>query len=195
MTELNMSLSSIKQLIMISSIHKTTRRTMTSCQEWLTIKSEIGCSQNSLQKGLGINPGVDHSKSPSERTKTSLWGISHRSLIVLVVSSSWVCIHVLIICPEWTCIVTGGYATNITWTRDAFTVTERNCVRWSSYCRIHLHSVWMYSGSTIFMMVSNSKPSTVSASIAIAGTAHSSVPHWNPIFITNVGALCPTGTV
>ena len=77
-----------------------------------------------------------------------------------------------------TCISTGGPATSITWTRDSVTVTEETeTVLNDPLTAQYTHTL---SGSTVGVYtctVSNSKPSTVSASITITGTALFSVQY------------------
>ena len=72
-----------------------------------------------------------------------------------------------------TCISTGGPATNVTWTRDSDTVTEgTETVLNDPLTAQYTHTL---SGSKVGVYtctVSNNKPSTASASLAVAGMAH-----------------------
>ena len=94
-----------------------------------------------------------------------------------------------------TCISTGGPATSITWTRDSVTVTEETeTVLNDPVTAQYTHTLSVSTVGVYTCTVSNSKPSTVSASITITGTT----PFFSTVLksdiIIDVGALCPAGT-
>ena len=69
-----------------------------------------------------------------------------------------------------TCISTGGPATTVTWTRDSITVTEGTAtVLDDPETARYTHTLTVTTGGEYTCTVSNKKPSSASASIAVEG--------------------------
>ena len=69
------------------------------------------------------------------------------------------------------CISTGGPATNVTWTRDSVTVTEgTQTVLDDPVTAQYTHTLVADTAGVYTCTVTNNKPSSVSASITVAGS-------------------------
>ena len=76
-----------------------------------------------------------------------------------------------------TCISTGGPATNVTWTRDSTTVTERTeTVLNDPLTAQYTHTLNVTTAGVYTCTVANDKPSSASASFTVTVTGMIMVP-------------------
>ena len=70
-----------------------------------------------------------------------------------------------------TCISTGGPATTVTWTRDSQLVTQRaNTVLVNNSTARYIHSLIVTTGGEYSCSVTNTKPSSATASLTVKGS-------------------------